>query len=160
MTVHLWRIATLTAAYPADDISGAGAKATGGRWNTKGVAVLYTSQNRSLACLETLVHAVSGALPLNRILVRIDVPDDVWKAATSFDPKTPKNVGWDVEPAGMVSINAGTAWANGRASALLIVPSVIVPEEMNVLINPAHADAAKITATKIRKWTYDPRLRK
>lgn len=113
-----------------------------------------------MACLETLVHTVSGALPLNRILVRIDVPDDVWDAATAFDPNDPSNVGWDVEPAGMVTINAGTAWANGCISALLAVPSVVVPEETNVLINPAHADAAKIKATKVRKWTYDPRLKK
>ncbi|RKP50889.1 RES family NAD+ phosphorylase [Trinickia fusca] len=159
MTVPLWRIAALTPAYSAEDMSGGGAKATGGRWNAKGVAVLYTSENRSLACLETLVHVVSGALPLNRVLVRIDVPDDVWQAATYFDPDDPKSVGWDVEPAGMSSIDAGTDWANSGASALLVVPSVLIPEEANVLINPAHPDAAKITATKIRKWTYDARLK-
>ncbi|WP_179405067.1 RES family NAD+ phosphorylase [Burkholderia guangdongensis] len=160
MTVHLWRIAALTPAYRAEDMSGGGAKTTGGRWNAKGVAVLYTSENRSLACLETLVHVVGGGLPLNRILVRIDVPDDVWRAAIHFDPDDPKNVGWDVEPAGMTSIDAGTDWANGAASALLVVPSVVVPEEMNVLINPAHPDVAKIKATKIRKWTYDARAKR
>jgi RES domain-containing protein len=159
VTVQLWRIAAVTPAYPAEDTSGGGAKATGGRWNAKGVAVLYTSTSRSLACLETLVHFASGALPLNRILVRIDVPDDIWQSAVKFDPSDPANVGWDVEPAGMVSIDAGTDWANSGRSALLVVPSVIVPEETNVLINPAHADAAKIQATKIRKWTYDGRLK-
>lgn len=159
MTIHLWRIATVTAAYPAEDMSGAGAKATGGRWNEKGTAVLYTSTSRSLACLETLVHMVSGGLPLNRILVRLDVPHDVWEAASSFDPSANGNVGWDVEPAGMVSIKAGTDWVKGGATALFVVPSAIVPEEMNVLINPLHVDAAKITATKIRRWSYDPRLK-
>lgn len=160
MTVQLWRIAAVTKEYPAEDLSGGGAKATGGRWNDKGIALVYTSTNRSLACLETLVHVVSGGLPLNRILVRIDVPDPAWKAATVYDPKDPENVGWDVEPAGMVSISAGTDWVKNGKSALLIVPSAIVPEEMNVLINPAHADAAKIRATKIRRWTYDARLKK
>lgn len=121
--------------------------------------MLYTASNRSLACLETLVHMVAGGLPLNWILVRLDVPDDVWDAATVFDAADARNVGWDVEPASMVSINAGTNWANGGASALFIVPSAIVPEEMNVLINPAHADAVKITATRVRRWTYDPRLK-
>ncbi|WP_175743601.1 RES family NAD+ phosphorylase [Burkholderia ambifaria] len=159
MTVHIWRIAAVTPAYPAEDMSGAGAQATGGRWNAKGVAVLYTAENRALACLETLVHAVSTRLPLNRILVRFDVPDDVWQAASYFDRQDAKNVGWDVEPAGMVSISAGTKWLTGAKSALLVVPSVIVPEERNVLINPAHLDAARITATKIRKWTYDTRLK-
>jgi RES domain-containing protein len=158
MTVHLWRIAAVTKDYPAEDMSGGGAKATGGRWNDKGVALLYTSENRSLACLETLVHVVSGGLPLNRILVRLDVPDTVWQAAILFDPNA--NIGWDVDPAGLVSIDAGTAWVKSRASALMVVPSAIVPDERNILINPAHADAAQIAATKIRRWTYDARLKK
>lgn len=160
MTVHLWRIAALTPAYSAEDLSGAGAKATGGRWNAKGVAVVYGSENRSLACLETLVHMVSGGLPLNRILLRIDVPNDVWRAATHFDPDHPRNVGWDVEPAGKVSVDAGTDWVKNGTSALFVVASVVVPEEMNVLINPAHSDFAKISATKVRKWTYDARFKR
>jgi RES domain-containing protein len=159
MTVHLWRIAAVTPAYPAEDVSGGGAKATGGRWNAKGVAVLYTSTSRALASLETVVHVGGGTLPLNRVLVRFDVPDEVAQSAHQFDPSAPESVGWDVEPAGMVSIDAGTNWVTLGASALLVVPSVIVPEEMNVLINPAHPDAKAITVTKVRKWTYDTRLK-
>jgi RES domain-containing protein len=53
----------------------------------------------------------------------------------------------------------GNSWAQSGASAILRVPSVIVPEEENILINPAHPDAAGITATKVRRWLYDPRLR-
>lgn len=159
MTVCLWRIAAVTPTYPAEDMSGGGAKGTGGRWNAKGAAVLYTSENRSLACLETLVHLASGGLPLNRILVRLDVPDDVWQKAKVFDPNLTVNVGWDTEPAGMVSIDAGTHWLSSGATSLMVVPSSIVSEEMNVLINPAHPDAKQIVATKIRRWTYDPRLK-
>jgi RES domain-containing protein len=69
-------------------------------------------------------------------------------------------VGWDAEPASRTSIKFGTDWIAGAATALLIVPSVVVPEEFNILINPAQADAAAITARKVRKWTYDPRLAK
>jgi RES domain-containing protein len=68
-------------------------------------------------------------------------------------------VGWDSEPAARVSIDLGNKWVMAELSALLVVPSVIVPEEINVLFNPQHADSARITATKIRKWLYDPRLR-
>jgi RES domain-containing protein len=68
-------------------------------------------------------------------------------------------VGWDAEPASITSIRLGTAWARSGASAILRVPSVIVPEEENILINPAHPDTAGITATKARRWLYDPRLR-
>ena len=67
--------------YEADDLSGAGAKATGGRWNAVGLAVVYTSQTRALACLETVVHLNAGGLPLNRYLVEITIPDDLWTSA-------------------------------------------------------------------------------
>jgi len=153
MTKALWRIAATTPNYAATDMSGAGAKNTGGRWNPVGMAVTYSSENIALAVLETVVHLRSGGLPLNRYLVRIDVPDDVWAARRALAPP----VGWDALPAGMISVQEGQAWLLGKASALLAVPSVIVPEESNVLINPLHRDAARIAATALRKWHYDAR---
>ena len=152
----LWRIAADTLDYSADDLSGAGAKATGGRWNRKGSAVLYTSCTVSLACLETVVHLVAGGLPYNRYLVRLDVPDNTWRAAQRIDPA--QLVGWDAIPTGAVSLDAGDRWLASLGSALLMVPSVIVPEEWNVLINPLHPQAATITATKERKFLFDGRL--
>lgn len=158
MTHVAWRIATDTPAYTADDISGTGAKNSGGRWNDRGVAMVYAASSRALACLETVVHLNASGLPLNRYLVEIAIPDDIWDSAEITTPST-LAVGWDAAPAGLVSIEFGTAWASSRRSCLMLVPSIIVPEEMNVLINPAHADAASIVARKVRKWTYDPRLR-
>ena len=152
--VTLWRIGLDTPDYTADDTTGAGAKITGGRWNRKGNAVLYTSTSIALACLETVVHMKSGGLPLNRYLVRVDVPEEAWNARTVLAPA----VGWDALPEGKVSLDAGDAWISGAASPLLLVPSVIVPEEPNVLVNPAHALSAGIKAAKVRKWLYDPRL--
>lgn len=158
MTRSIWRIATDTRAYTADDLSGAGAALTGGRWNDVGTQMLYASSSRALACLETLVHLNAGALPLNRYLVEIRIPDAVWKAAERASAES-LPVGWDAEPAGMTSVRFGSAWAGRNRSALLLVPSIVVPEEPNILINPAHPDAAKLTAHKLRKWLYDPRLR-
>jgi RES domain-containing protein len=155
----LWRIGTDTPSYQAHDLTGKGAESTGGRWNAKGVPVVYTSHTRALACLETVVHFNAGGLPLNRYLVEIDVPDATWKAAAVQSAKT-LPVGWDAEPPGQVSIDLGTAWLQAKSSALMIVPSVIVPEETNVLINPLHPDSIGITARKVRKWVYDPRLTK
>jgi RES domain-containing protein len=155
----LWRIGTDTPAYQADDLSGKGAEATGGRWNAKGTPVVYTSETRALACMETLVHLNAGGLPLNRYLVAIEVPDAIWSAAEKLEvPTLP--VGWDAEPPGLVSIDTGTAWLKSNRSALLLTPSVIVPDEFNVLINPGHPDIRSITATKVRRWLYDPRLRR
>jgi RES domain-containing protein len=155
----VWRIATDTPAYEADDLSGAGAKATGGRWNTAGTAVVYTSQTRALACLETVVHLNAGGLPLNRYLVEVTIPDALWASAQMASAAS-LPVGWDAEPAGRASIEFGTNWLRSGTTALLVVPSVIVPEELNVLINPQHSDSARITAAKVRKWLYDPRLTK
>ncbi|MTV39162.1 RES family NAD+ phosphorylase [Duganella radicis] len=78
MSTVIWRIAATTPDHAADDLSGAGTKVTGGRWNSPGTAVVYCSENISLAVLETIAHLRAGALPYNRYLVRIKVPDDVW----------------------------------------------------------------------------------
>jgi RES domain-containing protein len=154
----IWRIGTDTPGYGADDLSGKGAEITGGRWNAKGTPVVYASETRALACLETLVHLNASGLPLNRYLVAVEASDAVWGAAEGVDA-SPLAVGWDAEPPGLVSIDLGTAWLKANRSALLVVPSVVIPEEFNVLINPAHGDTRSITATKVRRWLYDPRLR-
>ena len=143
MSHSLWRIASDTRDYTADDLSGKGAEITGGRWNDRGTPVVYTSCNRALAALETIVHLNAGGLPLNRYLIEIIIPDDVWAQAQACDHT--------IAPVG---------WARSNDTLLLRVPSVIVPEEQNVLINPRHRDLTKISARKIRKWIYDPRMLK
>lgn len=156
--VRLWRIGTDAPTYEAHDLSGKGAELTGGRWNRKGTPLVYTSTTRALACLETVVHLGSGdPLPLNRYLVEITVPAELWASRTVFDPAT--HVGWDAEPAGKVSLDWGTTWATTGDALLAEVPSVVVPEEPNILINPRHAAVASLSAAKRRKWTYDARLR-
>ena len=154
--VALWRIATDTPDYTAEDLSGAGAERSGGRWNARGQPLVYASSTRALACLETVVHLGGGlALPLNRYLVRIDVPAPLWAARTVFNAA--QQVGWDALPVGRVSVAWGMAWAQEGSSCLAEVPSVIVPEESNLLINPRHPAAAQVLATKLRRWLYDPR---
>lgn len=153
----LWRIATDTREYEAHELSGRGAERTGGRWNRPGRPVVYAASSVALACLETVVHLNAGGLPLNRFLVRIEVPDKVWQARETLTANA-LPVGWSAVPAGKVSLDAGDRWLESAASALLAVPSVIVPEEFNVLINPRHRDATRLRATKLRPWHYDPRL--
>lgn len=157
MTRAAWRIAADTRRYTADDLSGAGAKKDGGRWNEKGEAVVYASESRALACLETLVH-LGDAIPFNRFLVRIDIPDEVWVNAVAL-PHDKLPVGWDALPEGKVSVDIGSNWLEGGSSCLLLVPSIVVAEEQNILINPAHFDHRLLAATKVRRWDYDPRLK-
>lgn len=152
-----WRIGADTPDYTADDLTGTGAKLTGGRWNRVGTAMLYVASSRALACLETVVHLGAADLPLNRYLVEIDLPDDLVAAALVFDPAA--NVGWDAIPEGKVSIDAGEQWTKKGASAVMVVPSVIVPEEVNYLINPRHPEAARVGVRKVRRWTYDSRMK-
>ena len=155
MSVAVWRIAAEAPTYAANDLSGTGAKLTGGRWNSKGVPVVYCATSIALATLET-VHQLRGAtMPFNRYLVRIDIPDAVYGARQILDPLPG---GWDAIPAGLSAINAGDAWIASGASALLLVPSVIVPDEYNVLINAQHDDASTLLATTLKRWIYDPRF--
>ena len=157
MTVSLWRIATDTPLWTAEDMAGKGAAHKGARWNHAGEHVTYTATSISLAAWETRAHFGKGAkLPWNRYLVRVDVPDDVWAAREIM--QRPPAVGWDAIPDGLVSRAAGSAWLNAGRTALLAVPSVIVVEEDNVLIDPAHSDALRITAAKVRRFVYDHRV--
>lgn len=157
MSVSLWRIARNTIQYRADDLSGGGARSFGGRWNSKGNAVIYTAPTIALAVLESLAHIGDDIAARNRFLIRIDVPDEVWEARTTLNVAK-LDPSWVSEPPGMTSIALGDAWIKGNASVLLEVPSVIVHEEFNVLINPVHADAAKLKARPVRQFVYDPRL--
>lgn len=157
MSRIVYRIGADTPHYEANDRSGKGAEITGGRWNEKGVAVVYAAENRSLACLETLVHLAAGGLPFNRYLIEISIPDPVWAAARKEIPAS-LPVGWEAEPAGRVSIDFGTAWLRSGSSAVLVIPSVIVSGECCVLLNPAHPDSTSIGFLKSGRWLYDPRL--
>jgi RES domain-containing protein len=152
-----WRIGTDAPDYTADDRSGEGARRDGGRWNRIGTPALYASESIALACLETVAHLGVGDLPLNRYLVQIEIPEALWVAAEHFAPAT--HVGWDAIPSGKVSLDFGDAWAVQRRSLLLIVPSVIVPEERNFVINPRHPDSSQLRALKRRRFTYEAILR-
>jgi RES domain-containing protein len=155
--MRVWRIATDTPTYTADDLRGLGAKTTGGRWNRAGTPVVYCAETISLAAVETLVHLGAGGLPLNRYLVSVEIPEAIWRRRQILPLQTAP-VGWDALPTGKVSLDYGDAWLTALASALLVVPSIVVPEESNILINPQHPDASGLSATKLRKWRYDERL--
>lgn len=156
-TITLWRIATDTPQWTADELSGEGAALRGARWNHAGEHAVYAATSISLAAWETRAHfGQGGALPWNRFLVRIDVPADLWAARETIAAPLP--VGWNAIPEGLVSRALGSKWLSAARTTLLVVPSVIVNEEDNVIINPAHADAQRIKAVKVRRFVYDHRV--
>ena len=156
--MKLWRIAADTKRYPASDISGAGAAKSPGRWNDTGEAVLYAAPTIAMAVLETAAHIDDAGLPLNRYLLELDVPDEVWSLREELDvaalPLT-----WSAIPAGQASVKVGSAWLASLRTPILLVPSVIVPEEYASLINPLHPECKRITARIVRLFEYNQLFR-
>lgn len=161
----VWRIATrgkpsATTSIPSwceTDLDGQSASINGGRWNPVGVPVVYAASSVSLACLETVVHLGASTFPITRYWVEISIPDDVWeKMLRPTINDLP--LGWNSLPTEGAAALYGDAWVKSSASALLQVPSVIVPMECNFLINPSHPDAARITAESKGVFSYDQRL--
>jgi RES domain-containing protein len=155
--VNLWRIGKSTQDYSADDLTGVGAGMHGGRWNRKGVNAVYCSVTISLATLETLAH-LGNVHIRNAFLVRVVVPEVVWNEREFVAPED-LEPDWLAEPPGRSSIEFGNHWLKSCSAPLLLVPSVIVPEEFNVMINPKHSLAPKIRAHIERPYIYDPRLK-
>ncbi|MGH9577278.1 MAG: RES family NAD+ phosphorylase [Terriglobales bacterium] len=152
--MKLWRIAAETRKYAATDLSGGGAAANPGRWNDDKEPVVYCAPTIAIAVLETAAHIDDSGLPLNRYLIEIDVPDVLWAQREELDPaKLPAT--WSAIPAGRASVKVGSEWLSSLRSAILLVPSVIVPEEWASLINPRHPKAAAITAKVVRRFEYN-----
>ena len=155
--VALWRIAHTTARYSADDLSGTGAAIAGGRWNPVGVPVVYSASSIALATLEKAVHTASHMALVNAFLVMITVPRPCWARRTTIDEDDlPRH--WDAIPPVAATAKLGGRWVDSHSSLLLDVPSAIVPEERNVLINPAHPDARLLGVQVIRPFGLDKRL--
>jgi RES domain-containing protein len=116
--------------------------------------MLYAAPTVALATLETAAHVNPAGLPMNKFLVRLTVPAATWAAREELDVAK-LGPAWKAIPAGATSVNAGSAWLRSGRTALLLVPSVIAPEERCVLVNPAHPDAKGITAAVARAIEYD-----
>ena len=152
--MKLWRIAAETRKYQADDLSGGGAANSPGRWNDHKQPVVYSAPAIAIAVLETAAHVDDFGLPLNRCLVEIDVPDAVWAQREEIDvAKLPST--WAAIPAGRASVKVGSDWLLSLRTPILMVPSVIVPEEWASLINPRHPEASRINAKVVRLFEYN-----
>jgi RES domain-containing protein len=141
----------------ARDLSGFGARSHGGRWNEKGIPVIYTSESRALATVELLVHLPLALVPGNLSLVSMKIPDSI-SPKKIFPSKLPRD--WRAYPAPAVLASLGTEWILGGVSLLLRVPSAVVENEYNILINPQHRDIKRVSIHKVEPYTFDERLLK
>jgi RES domain-containing protein len=146
-----WRIAKRAHAKTA--FSGEGARIAGGRWNLPGYAMIYASSTLALAAMETFVHLGEEGLSIAFLSFRIEIPESVEVIRCERPPR-----GWRAEPPGQASMRYGTAWLREGKSAVLDVPSAIVQEERNLLLNPGHPDFAKIVIHRPKAFAFDPRM--
>jgi RES domain-containing protein len=138
-----------------NDLSGEGARLFGGRWNKVGDVMLYFSQNLSLSLLEIIVHVEYAKLPLDYSFLEVEIPDSSIKNIQSIDFIEPK---WSTEAAVNQLQMLGSNWLKRKESLAMRVPSAVMHQENNILINPLHKDIAKLKIIKIDKMDFDPRL--
>lgn len=153
MSITAWRIVQKRWAQSA--FSGYGARLEGGRWNRAGIPMVYTAESLSLASLEIIVHLPEASL-LYTTYVRIPVtfsPDQMTVLSKDTLPAD-----WDSIPESESTQKIGTEWASENRSLLLKVPSSVVPEEHNFLINPSHPEAAHLSIGAPAPFRFDPRL--
>lgn len=147
-----WRIVKSRHAGTAFD--GEGARVGGGRWNSPGAAMVYTSGNAALAALEILVHLDTGSVLPAYVLISCSFHEGmVTRLDRSRLPDT-----WRSYPAPAALQHLGDAWLTSGASPVLEVPSALIPAESNYLLNPRHTDFASITRAVPLPFEFDMRL--
>jgi len=149
----VWRIEKEK--YAREAFSGDGAFFFGGRWNQAGTRIIYASQTLALAALEKFVHLQADCGAMRFVCFKIKIPAGV-KIKTLESASLP--AGWRKSPATDATKDLGTRWAQKMESALLRVPSVIIPPEFDYLINPRHPDYRLLKIGKPADFSFDPRM--
>lgn len=144
----------ISGAFFIKDLTGLGPKTYGGRWNYRGAPAIYTSETRALAALEFLVHVRTRTADNLRIAA-ISIPDSI--VPLEFRAETlPK--GWRDHPPPFKLAEMGTDWLKSLKSLLLRVPSAVIPNEFNIIVNPMHKDMKYVRISHIEDFACDKRL--
>jgi len=149
--VRVWRICSKR----RRAFDGEGARRYGGRWNHPGTRLIYTAGSLSLAALELFVHVDIDIVPGDLVSIPADIPDGLAIDAVEIE-KLPRD--WRRFPAPDALKNIGTTWVAEGRTAVLAVPSAVIPEERNYLLNPAHPDFKRIRIHKSKPFQFDPRM--
>jgi RES domain-containing protein len=141
--------------HEATALSGEGARLYGGRWNSVGTAMVYTSSTFSLALLEIMVNASTARIPPDMVYAPLDIPDET--RLDVLDMGTlPQN--WFDSPAPPECQRAGDSWVNRGETVGLVVPSAVARIETNVLLNPVHPDFVRVVVGNVDIMAIDRRL--
>ena len=153
--MRCWRL--IKSDFVKNAFTGDGARAAGGRWNPKGSPVVYTASSLALAALEHLVHADDDLLPADLLSFVVDIPEEVSIDQIVIDHLPPD---WRSYPPPEALQDLGAAWLTQRSTAVLCVPSAVIPEEHNFLLNPLHPHFVRITWENPHPFSLDSRLRR
>ena len=137
------------------DLSGIGARLYGGRWNRKGIGIVYTSESRALVLVEFLVNVPFSILPNKLCIATVEIGDRIRPGEIPIGD-LPKN--WRKFPASSELAEIGSKWAVSNESLALRVPSAVVPHEFNILINPSHPDMKHVAIADVEEFEMDKRL--
>ena len=140
----------------AEAFSGIGGLLSAGRWHRRGIRVAYAAEHPAVAVLEKLVWlgSLEDAAAGDYVVVPVDITGATIETLALDDLPG----GWDAFPHPPETQELGTRWLREGRSAALRVPSAVVPQTTNVLINPAHPDAAGFAAGAAEAFDWDPRL--
>lgn len=137
------------------DLSGKGAEMAGGRWNSKGVDMLYTSESIALCAVEIAVHMPLGIVPADYYLIKIQLPDEV---AMKEHPLENLPADWNSFPHASMTQEIGDTFVMENEYLIMKVPSATVQGTFNYLINPRHKNFAKVTLIDAVPFAFDKRL--
>lgn len=143
--------------YAGSAFDGEGAYRFGGRWNSRGTRVIYAAGSLALAALEMLVHLNDDEMLFKYSYITAKIPPELILKIEDFRP-LPAN--WNESPAPLAAQEIGDEWVRSSASAVLEIPTSIVPLERNYLLNPAHTDWSKIVLGDPQEFVFDERLKK
>lgn len=152
MIIKSWRI--VKAAYKNKAFTGDGARMYGGRWNSRGVPVIYTAGSLALASIEIVVNLPSPKLLEDFVRIPVLFKSNLVEQLPLME--LPQD--WLSRPISPHTRNIGDKWIKEQRSVVLKVPSVVVPEEFNFLLNPTHPDFKKIEIGNPIVYHFDPRL--
>ncbi len=145
----------LTKSKYSRDLSGKGAEIGGGRWNSKGTSMLYTSQSIALATTEIAVHVPLGILPKGYVVITFEVPNSIITEELQ-ENKLPSD--WKSIPHSHSTQMIGDAFIISKKTLILKLPSVVVQGDFNYLINPDHLDINTVSIVTIQQYEFDGRL--
>jgi len=151
--LFVWRLVAKRHAASAFD--GEGARLYGGRWNHPGVPVVYTSGTLSLAAIELLVHVDPDEAPEDLVAIAVELPAGI-EVGEILAEELPED--WRSYPGPEALKDLGSAWARSGGTPVLRVPSAVIPEEANYLLNPRHGVASGLTIRKQTPFSFDRRL--